>query len=338
MKIILKNRFNQAHKILEFDQESVVIGRSTEADLLLDSKTVSRRHAELKRVKADWYILDLESGNGTYLDNEKLKPHHQTALQQGSHVRIEEFDLVFEFPKEEEKKVQDDFTDPEIMEIKLLKKVLSTLEKEKFPYLELLHSDKKKLILDDSKETWLLGRSPEADLQLNAELISRDHARIEKKWSGFLLIDLGSKNGVRVNQEKISEHLLKDGDLIQISDFQILFKSPASIDIEDLAKDYQGKKKTAAIPQAVPISENAQISLGEKKEEEKNKKEEIEEKESFEDLLQDETPARPVEKKPTPLQKKSSKKSKNLPSLEIVLVLFALGILFLAVWILMNLI
>ncbi|MHC4909872.1 MAG: FHA domain-containing protein, partial [Planctomycetota bacterium] len=62
--------------------EPQLIGRSSEALPLTDS-TVSRRHAELTPDHGDWYIRDLASANGTYLnghqiaDRERLSPGDQ---------------------------------------------------------------------------------------------------------------------------------------------------------------------------------------------------------------------------------------------------------------------
>jgi len=75
-------------------------------------------------------------------------------------------------------------------------------------------------------ERWLLdsdvviiGREAgETDLLLPERQVSRKHARIERTEQGFLLTDLGSKNGTFLNGKELREpRLLQDGDEIQIA-------------------------------------------------------------------------------------------------------------------------
>ncbi len=69
----------------------------------------------------------------------------------------------------------------------------------------------------------LIGRSDEAEIQIDDEGVSRKHAKISKLADGqVMLIDLGSTNGTFFNGTKISEHILKDGDKIQIGSTTIL--------------------------------------------------------------------------------------------------------------------
>lgn len=53
------------------DHEPQLLGRSSEA-LPLDDNAVSRRHAELTPDDGQWYIRDLESQNGTYVNGVRI--------------------------------------------------------------------------------------------------------------------------------------------------------------------------------------------------------------------------------------------------------------------------
>jgi pSer/pThr/pTyr-binding forkhead associated (FHA) protein len=48
------------------------IGRGNEADIPLNSLAISRSHAKLIFDGRDYYLIDLESTNGTFLDDGKL--------------------------------------------------------------------------------------------------------------------------------------------------------------------------------------------------------------------------------------------------------------------------
>ena len=70
----------------------------------------------------------------------------------------------------------------------------------------------RRVVLGD--EVVVVGRLPECAVQLNDPNVSRRHAEIRPSGDGFVLIDLGSTNGCRVNGQRISRHPLVDGDEI----------------------------------------------------------------------------------------------------------------------------
>ncbi len=69
----------------------------------------------------------------------------------------------------------------------------------------------------DNKET-IIGRGGESGIVLPERQVSRHHVRIVREDSGYILYDLGSKNGTHINGKQIHEPTrLKDGDEIQIA-------------------------------------------------------------------------------------------------------------------------
>jgi pSer/pThr/pTyr-binding forkhead associated (FHA) protein len=67
-------------------------GRSPQSDVFLDDITVSRKHAEFRRHEDGFYIHDLGSMNGTYVNRERVDV---TKLAAGDEVQIGKFRLVF---------------------------------------------------------------------------------------------------------------------------------------------------------------------------------------------------------------------------------------------------
>jgi hypothetical protein len=64
---------------------------------------------------------------------------------------------------------------------------------------------------------FVIGRSSSSSLPLEQEHgVSKEHARIELQIPGFILTDLGSRNGTFVNGKRIDTIKLSDGDEIQI--------------------------------------------------------------------------------------------------------------------------
>ena len=61
-----------------------------------------------------------------------------------------------------------------------------------------------------------IGRSPDCDLVLGHESVSREHAEIARNEEGWVLADLGSKNGLKVNTYKTRRQQLRDGDCVDV--------------------------------------------------------------------------------------------------------------------------
>jgi hypothetical protein len=71
----------------------------------------------------------------------------------------------------------------------------------------------------------MIGRSPDADVVLSSTDVSRRHAEVVPNDGGWLLVDLGSTNGVRLNARDIGvPTLLTDGDVIEIGSTELLFE------------------------------------------------------------------------------------------------------------------
>jgi len=63
-----------------------------------------------------------------------------------------------------------------------------------------------------SENVVTIGRKPESTLQLADPNVSRNHAEIRPHGNGWVLVDLGSTNGSRVNGTRVSSHELHEGD------------------------------------------------------------------------------------------------------------------------------
>lgn len=67
-------------------------------------------------------------------------------------------------------------------------------------------------------DTFIIGRGADSDLVIQDRQVSRYHARICRTDEGYVIEDLGSKNGTHLNGARIpSPVLLQDGDVIQIA-------------------------------------------------------------------------------------------------------------------------
>ena len=74
-----------------------------------------------------------------------------------------------------------------------------------------------------SKDEMYIGRVNDADILIEDDGVSRRHAKIERAPNGAVrVVDLESTNGTFFNGNRIAEHVLRDGDKIQIGSTTIL--------------------------------------------------------------------------------------------------------------------
>lgn len=82
-KLTIK-RQDGSYRELEWDKEVVTIGRDSANDLIIDHALASRRHARLEREEAGFYVRDLNSTNGTYVNGQLIDEacmlHHQDQI------------------------------------------------------------------------------------------------------------------------------------------------------------------------------------------------------------------------------------------------------------------
>lgn len=71
-----------------------------------------------------------------------------------------------------------------------------------------------------------VGRLPACSITINDANVSRNHAEIRAKGSSFVVVDLGSTNGTKLNGNRITgENALKDGDVVSFGGTNIRFEA-----------------------------------------------------------------------------------------------------------------
>jgi serine/threonine protein kinase len=80
----------------KLDKPTVVIGRTADNDIVLMDDKVSRHHAQLTFTETGWQLTDLNSTNGTFLNNSKLLPNVAQTWHIDVNLRIGDFWLRLE--------------------------------------------------------------------------------------------------------------------------------------------------------------------------------------------------------------------------------------------------
>ncbi|MFH1435396.1 MAG: HD domain-containing phosphohydrolase, partial [Pseudomonadota bacterium] len=74
-------------------QNKYYIGRGEDNSICLLDTTISKRHSELIRVGQTYYIIDLSSKNGTFLNGSRLPPNQKFELQHNSKIMIGSYSM-----------------------------------------------------------------------------------------------------------------------------------------------------------------------------------------------------------------------------------------------------
>src|SRR5947199_1660892 len=83
---------NQGTRI-PLDGDRFVLGRNPECQIVIPVTSVSREHAQILRVQGKYYIEDLSSRNGTFVNNQQITG--RTLLKNNDRIRICDFLATF---------------------------------------------------------------------------------------------------------------------------------------------------------------------------------------------------------------------------------------------------
>lgn len=228
--------------------EPVTLGRGEDNHVRLEEEVISRHHAKIHSENEQYFLTDLGSENGTIINGVPVKSEESHLLRNNDLIDIGRFHLRFWQTDEavaEEIEKDEEVTDTDVLEIKLLKKVLDSIDQDRVPNLEVLNgsAEGKRFFLTDDVEEIVIGRDPNCDFPVNEYVISREHAKISKRWGGIRIRDLDSKNGSFINNKRIAEEHLHDGDRIALGTIVLLYRNPQEINLRELGEELSKKQK-----------------------------------------------------------------------------------------------
>lgn len=90
-----------AGRSFRFHQDLTTIGRTNGNDLIISGRTVSRRHARLwfDSGSGHWFLADMQSANGTFINNARLQPNQPVTLNDGDVINfgdeIVQFNIIY---------------------------------------------------------------------------------------------------------------------------------------------------------------------------------------------------------------------------------------------------
>lgn len=215
----------------EFDQEKITLGRDQTNDIQVPLSTVSRNHAVFFETDGEWYLEDLNSTHGTKHNGKLIGAGGKKLLRDGDVIEIVHFKITF---KNTKGRVSADYSaeKTEALARKMVEEVLASIGKDtERPYLRVMNGPdegaKFEIGADVSEAT--VGRGTDCDFQINDANISRQHAVVRRDWNEITIEDAGSKNGVVINDRKITRPTaLRDADEILLGAVRLTFIDPSA--------------------------------------------------------------------------------------------------------------
>jgi ABC transport system ATP-binding/permease protein len=178
--------------------ENIVVGRSPDADLVLNHPEVSRRHCRILRGGETWFVEDLGSRRGTAVNGNRISG--RAMLRVGDKIHVGPILLAFGVSHKETPAIGD-----------IASPIGAVLYKQKPTEIIPLNT------------SMIFGRGDEIDVKLDDPAVSRRHAKIEAGPNGYRLLDLKSTTGSFVNGRRFEEHDLVIGDQIQLGPFSFVY-------------------------------------------------------------------------------------------------------------------
>ncbi len=99
---------------------------------------------------------------------------------------------------------------------------------------------------DLTEDTITLGRVADNAIQIDDASVSSHHAELTRDGDGYILKDLDSTNGTRLNGVAHSEGRLKDGDQITFGNIETIFESENPADAQPMPEEAVATIKPAA--------------------------------------------------------------------------------------------
>ncbi|HVV51376.1 MAG TPA: FHA domain-containing protein, partial [Polyangia bacterium] len=238
-----------AERAVEFADgvTEIRVGRRPDLELPLPDRALSALHARFVKVDDRWQVEDLGSTNGTRVDGQRLAPGTPRAVAPGAQVVVGQITFVFDGPVAPVVGAEGTAT----IARRLVGDLFAASPAMATPTLAVVGGVRAgaPLRLETLERRYLLGRAETCDLQLVSEEVSREHAEVVRLWDRVVVRDLGSKNGVRVNDAVVTDRRrLRDGDRIQIGPALLRLSDPTDRYLRDFEAHTEEQEDAEAEP------------------------------------------------------------------------------------------
>lgn len=215
----------------------VVVGRHADCDIVIEAKSVSGQHCRLEFVDGAWRVIDLDSRNGTGVDGRRCR---QARIMPGQVLNVAKRRFHIDYPSPGDQPAsEDEFalqflqgsdSDADRRHDGSTAIVPSRREDPGPPLplgveptnsasgpLGMLLPTGGGVPLPLPAENLVLGRSRKCDVRINSGTISSQHCRLRLVSGYWVVEDLGSSNGIRVDGVRYREKCVMPGSELSLA-------------------------------------------------------------------------------------------------------------------------
>jgi predicted component of type VI protein secretion system len=217
-----------AQKVYDFDGPIIRVGREMGLEVVIDNAAVSRYQAEIRRQDAQWFVRDLNSGNGTLLNGRRLDG--LSPIKRGDEISFGKFSLFFDHvptppAPQPYAPSRTGYAEPGrtlVMRPEELTKIRAAIVEKRRAHVRWQAGDQDgAFALTDSGV--VIGRGEECDLRVACRAPKR-HLHITRVGQQYEVRNTSWWYRMRVNDELTRHATLRDGDEIAIGGLLLTFK------------------------------------------------------------------------------------------------------------------
>lgn len=102
----------------------------------------------------------------------------------------------------------------------------------------------------------IIGRTTDNDLQIRSQFISRHHAQIITSRDRSVIEDLNSTNGVFIDSKRVKQHVLREGDVLQLGEHRLIYRDMRANFAKELANHEDEDDAESELEPATSLENN----------------------------------------------------------------------------------
>ena len=221
--------------------KSLTIGRQENNDITIENLAVSGHHAKIDSVGDGFLLTDLQSKNGTFVNNELITTHwlkHNDAIAVGKHS------LVFAFAEGDarpEEKAASAMDQTMVMDTEKYREMLAKAKGKVAEETQLLKGEPAATTIGVlsflaggagevvlAKKLIKIGKDSSSDIVVSGLTVAKTAATISRRPNGYYLSYVGGMAKPKVNSEVVKESvLLNEFDTIELGSAKMQFITKA---------------------------------------------------------------------------------------------------------------
>ena len=220
----------------EMDRDVFVIGRASDCDIIVDNLNISRHHSKIEKRDGLYYLEDLKSNNGTFLNGERVTSEMLTF---GDEVGVGKHTLRFDShsrlgrasasqsaagsPHAQAHAIDSQEGGTVVVKAEQMVAFQEKMSTARQAHLRVAGVPGAKPVVKLGTAEVRIGKNRTCDVRIPGLFIGQTHAIIGRRSSGYHIDHVAGLRAVRVNGARTQGQGLREGDIIQVGAARLTF-------------------------------------------------------------------------------------------------------------------